>query len=93
MRIEWRIKFWWAYWVGRKLVWIRDMDGEVNLRLVNIDPWGQMTCRRWGVGVVLDTVKLIKDGTCEGYYKYIMNWLPANFEFEFNDREGEGDGI
>lgn len=62
-------------WIFRKpLVWTRDIDGDVRLRLARYSPWNEYTV--YGIGFSRRGV-LQKDGSVYNG-SYVKNWKPAN---------------
>ncbi len=55
------VKWLWAKLTGGKLVWLRDVDGEVTLSIARRDPWGDLSAKRyWPFHI--RTVRLLPDG-------------------------------
>lgn len=51
----------WAFLTRRRLVWLRDHDGDVTLSIATIDPWGDMVAERhWPYKI--RSVRLLPDG-------------------------------
>lgn len=61
-----------AWITGRKVVWIQDFDGEVNLRIVKETPFGLVGSRMLGARMVLNL-----DGTVR-YPSYVKSWKYAD---------------
>jgi hypothetical protein len=63
-----------AWIFGLPLVWTKDHDGEVRLRLVRSDPWNEYTA----CGIISKKRGSLKqDGSIENG-SYMKKWKPAN---------------
>lgn len=68
------IKELWAKLTGGKLVWLRDLDGEVTLAIARRDPWGDMRAERWWP-FRIRCVRLLPGGKVDG--GYVTDWIDA----------------
>jgi hypothetical protein len=68
------VKWLWAKLTGGKLVWLRDMDGEVTLSIARRDPWGDLSAKRYWPSHIR-TVRLLPDGKVDG--RYVKEWKDA----------------
>lgn len=69
------IKRLYAFVTRRRLVWLKDIDGEVSMSVAFTDPWGETRAERyWPSGLL--TVILLPGGTVEGCY--VTQWKYAD---------------
>lgn len=61
------IKRIWAFLTGGRLVWLKDVDGEVTLAIAYTDAWGELIAERHFPWSILK-VRLLPDGTVDGCY-------------------------
>ncbi len=66
-----------AFFTRRKLVWLKDFDGAINLAVVYRDPFnpdGGICYRQWPCKNIGPPVLLNADGTCA--HSYVIKWAP-----------------
>lgn len=64
------IKWFWAKITGGKLVWLKDIDGEITKSIAYESPFGDLIAQRYYFRG--RWVELLPDGTIEG--SYVKNW-------------------
>lgn len=63
----------WAKLTGSKLVWLKDLDGEVALSIAYQDTFGDVYAKRWWP-FNIRTVQLLDNGKIENGY-YVERWI------------------
>lgn len=64
----------WAFITGRKIVFLKDFEGEIYVSLARKTPFGYCAPIYWFTGT--GCVTLEEDGTCGN--SYISNWKFEN---------------